>query len=260
MRELSRRELNDLVTSAEGREGPEAPEPSSPLFTRFTKQLPNLLPWEVEITPWAFGAVEYAERYWSQAREVRRWQIAAFLGFVTSSVLAVCLVMLARSTRVVPYVVQVDEHGYAVAIAPAEKASPVDERVVISSLSDWVRAMRTVMGDRDAQRELVDKTYSFLSEGTAAQDKANAWFRAHNPFEAGAKRVSVQVTRIGPMRSAAAWTIEWTELAREGTGTTTLSRWSAYVEIKVSPVQKLDDVKPNPLGIFVTDYSISQLQ
>src|SRR5262245_13184264 len=79
--ELARKDLDDLVTSAERRNGPEPPALLSPVFAKL-KRLPDLLPWQKEYVPWLMGSVEYCERYWSQAREIRRWQIGAFTAWL----------------------------------------------------------------------------------------------------------------------------------------------------------------------------------
>lgn len=257
--EPSGRAIGDVVGRAERRDGPEQPRPISPLFARLARLPPHLLPWQRETVPWAFGAVEYAERYWSLAREAWRWRLAFFavLGMCAVSVWSV--VSLARSTRVVPYVVQVDQHGYAVAIRPAEKTGPADERVVMASVARWVRSMRTVLGDAVAQRALIDDAYAMLAPGTQATEKASDWYRANNPLDAKGRHVDVQISKVSPMRSAAAINVEWSERARDGAGLDTVSRFSAFVEVEISPTLKLDDVMANPLGVFVTDYSISQL-
>jgi type IV secretion system protein TrbF len=259
MTDSARRSEGRAVVAAEKREGPERAQAVSPLFAAM-KRLPELRDWQREMVPWAFGAVEYAERYWSQAREIRRWRVAFAIALGVSAVAVWGVVTLARSARAVPYVVQVDEHGYAVAIGPAEKASPVDERVVLASVAQWVRSMRTVMGDPVAQRTLIDMAFASLADGTAASDKAKAWFRAHNPLAVKDRHVDVAITKVAPMRSAKAVTVEWTETTREATGASRVARYSAFVEVAISPTQKLHDVLANPLGVFVADYSISQLQ
>lgn len=259
MSEASKKTDQEVVALAERRDGPVAPAPTSPLFAAL-RRLKSLQPWQREMVPWAFGAVEYAERYWSQDREIRRWRVAFYAAVAMCAVSVWGVVSLARSTRVVPYVVQVDRHGYAVGIGPAENLAGVDERVVLASVAQWVRSMRTVLGDPAAQRALIDVAYSMLSAGTAACDKADDWFRAHNPLGMKGMHVDVAITKVAPMRSAKAVTVEWTETTRDPAGGETSARYSAFVEISISPTQKLEDVLANPMGVFVADYSISQLQ
>jgi type IV secretory pathway TrbF-like protein len=249
----------EVVARAEGRDGKPEPAPISPLFA-VLRRLPNMPAWKREMVPWAFGAVEYSERYWSLTRQANLWRNAFFIVLAVLGVVTWQLVVLARTTRVVPYVVQVDRHGYAVGIGPAEKTDGVDERVVLSSVSQWVRSMRTVLADPIAQRALIDTAYAMLSSGTAAIGKADDWYRSHNPLAEKGKHVDVAITKVAPMRSAKAVTVEWTETTRDAGGGQSFARYSAFIEIAITPTQKLDDVLANPLGVFIADYSISQLQ
>lgn len=221
--------------------------------------LPKLEPWQREMVPWLHGAIEYSERYGSLAQEARRWRLAALCALAAMVVLACGLVAIARTAKVAPYVVQVDEHGFAVAIKPAEAVAPTDERVIIAQVARWVRAQRTVLGERGAQSELVDEVFAMLAPGTAAAQKTLEYFKEHDPYQVSERRVDVAVTRVQPMRSATHVTVEWTERVRQGPVTESLLRYSALVAVSVSPVRALKDVLANPLGVFVTDYSISQL-
>lgn len=221
--------------------------------------LPKLEPWQREMVPWLHGAIEYSERYGSLAQEARRWRLAALAALVVSVALTFGLVSLARSSKVAPYIVQVDQHGFAVAIKPAESVAPADERVIIAQVARWVRAQRTVLGERGAQAELVDEVFAMLAPGTAAAQKTLEYFKEHDPYQVSERRVDVAVTRVQPMRSATHVTVEWSERVRQGTMTESVTRYSALVAVSVSPVRALKDVLANPLGVFVTDYSISQL-
>lgn len=233
--------------------------PLSPLFGRI-RRLGAMLWQERETVPWAVGSVDYAERYWSLVREAWRWRIAFTLALLVIGVLGVALAVVARASRVVPYIVQVDRHGYAVAIKPAEDGAVTDERVVIAAVAKWIRSMRTVLGDVVAQRKLVDDVYAMLAPGTAATHKTNTWFRAHNPYEAGPRKVDVEITLVSPIGSGKSFKVEWTERTREGGSGESMARFSAFVQVAISPTQKLDDVIANPLGVFVVDYAVTLLQ
>jgi type IV secretion system protein VirB5 len=222
------------------------------------KSLPELPPYLKELAPWLTGAVEYAERYGSLAQEARRWRLGFFAVSIALIVAVVALVAIATTAKVVPYVVQVDEHGYAVAIKPAEKAGGADERVVIASVARWVRAMRSVVGDRVAQQQLMDETFSMLPPKAASNQRTREFFEAHDPYRTD-ERVDVEVHRVAPM-SERTLTVEWSERKRSRSGAAEYARFSAVVTISISPTRTLRDVMSNPLGVFVTDYSISQLQ
>src|SRR5205807_3261182 len=52
---------------------------------------------------------------------------------------------LAASSRVVPYVVQVDRLGQVVTVGAADELKRPDQRLIASQLAQFVRAIRTVL-------------------------------------------------------------------------------------------------------------------
>ena len=87
----------------------------------------------------------HEDRYGSLQTAASRWRHVA-LGLL--ALLGVCIVgmtTMALRSRVTPYVVQVDRHGYEVLIGPAEEASPADQRIVIAQLGQFFREYRTVL-------------------------------------------------------------------------------------------------------------------
>src|SRR5947209_3733847 len=75
--------------------------------------------------------LEWNDRYLELARERRAWQAVGAAGLALSLVLAGGLVWVSLQHKTVPYVVEVDSLGAALAIRPAETGEhPADERIV----------------------------------------------------------------------------------------------------------------------------------
>lgn len=221
--------------------------------------------WVVERAPYLAGAREYADLVGTKHQEAQRSRTALYLSLVANVVFTAALAalawMLISSPRALPYVVSLDSSGYVVPIKPAEAASATDERVVIALLARWIRSLRTVVGDKDAQRALVADVYAMLASNSEASRKTRAWFQEHSPYDARERRVEVEIVRIAPMGSDKVYAVDWIE--RERTASSSLSkesRYSALVTIKISPLQRLDELLANPLGVFVVEYAISKLQ
>ncbi|MGH7857164.1 MAG: VirB8/TrbF family protein, partial [Candidatus Binatia bacterium] len=75
---------------------------------------------------------EWNDRYADLSRATRNWQIAAAAALALDLILAGGVVWLAQRRVVIPYVVEVDKLGYAVAAGPAVRDPQVlsSERVV----------------------------------------------------------------------------------------------------------------------------------
>jgi type IV secretion system protein VirB5 len=255
------RPIGELVAEAEGL--PAEDQPESPLAHN-SGRLRHLPAHLREMVPYFAGAVAHSERYGSLSQQARAYRLAVLVlafGYVVMGAGVVRMALELADTRVVPYVVQVDSHGYVVPVGAFERAAPVDPRVVMASLARWIRALRTVTGEQHAQKALIEETFAFIGAKSTAAQKVNEWFAQHSPFDGSGRHVEVDIVRVAPLQSGTEFSIEWTEEATDAQGEhPEKSLYSAVVMVARSPTQKLADIIRNPLGVFVRDYSISKLQ
>jgi len=89
---------------------------------------------------------EWDERYADLVLGKRNWQIAAAGSIAVSLILAAGIVWLSTRSRFVPYVVQVDKLGYALAAPQALSADSsnqlTDERILRYELAGFIRSAR----------------------------------------------------------------------------------------------------------------------
>ena len=107
------------------------------------------------MTPFERAMKIHEDRYGAMAADGRHWRRTAFGLFCLLALSVVGMGTMALRSRVTPYVVQVDEHGYEVLIGPAEEASPADDRIVIAHLGRFFRDHRTVLAETHAQEALI---------------------------------------------------------------------------------------------------------
>jgi len=72
----------------------------------------------------------------------------AFLGMLEAVALTVGifgLIYVAGQSKFVPYIVAVDKIGQPISVHIAERASPIDQRVVHSELANWLSNARGVV-------------------------------------------------------------------------------------------------------------------
>ncbi len=134
---------------------------------------------------------EWNDRYLDLVRERRAWQAVAGAELVLTLGLAGGLLWVSHQYKTVPYVVEVDSLGVALAIKPAEPGGqPADERVVRYQLAAFIRGARQVMADRIAMKKELGQVYAY------ARGPARAFFheyyRLSNPFETPKTTLSCQ--------------------------------------------------------------------
>ena len=143
-------------------------------------------------SPFLRARLEWNDRFYGLARGKRNWQIVASALLVANLVLAAGLTWLSTQSRITPFVVEVDRSGQAVAFGPAEKLRKTDERMLRYELGMYVRDVRAVLSDAEAQKELLTRAYAHTRGSAVAF--LNDHFTRSNPFEAAARqRINVEV-------------------------------------------------------------------
>jgi type IV secretory pathway TrbF-like protein len=203
------------------------------------------------------GRREWDDRYASLARGRRNWQLAALGLLAIDGLLSAGLVRLAGQSRITPYVVEVDRVGQAVAFGPAEQLRRTDERLIRYELALFVRDVRSVFSDAEAQRSIVHRAYSH-AKGEAL-GFLNEHFREANPFlRASSGTVAVEVHSVLRL-SAASWQVQWEESALAADGRITgRTSWQAVLAVEVTPPDTTDALLVNPLGLYVTEIHWTQ--
>jgi len=206
-----------------------------------------------DANPYAEARREWNDRYLELVLERRWWQAVAGAELVVTLILAGGLVWLSLQHKTIPYVVEVDALGAALAIKPAENAGyTADERIVRYQLAAFIRGARQVMTDRIAMKKGLEQVYAYARG--AARTYLDEYYRANNPFEI-AKTYAVVPTVTSLLRlSPTSWQIRWTEEQRGLDGLLLgKSQWEGVVTTEVVPPTSEDTIHVNPLGLYVTD-------
>ena len=189
------------------------------------------------------------------------WRAVAIAEALAIITLSIGLTMLANSKEIVPWVVQVDKHNFAIAAGPAERANTADPRLVIARLSQFVEGLKSITADPTAQGWLIKRlVYSSLADSSPALNTTNQFYRAYDPFKRykeNRETVGVEVRTILPL-GANSWRAEWTEHIFVDGIRTRDENWSGVFEVGVSAPTDVEKIKDNPLGIFVVSYSMNK--
>src|ERR1700730_18268033 len=94
--------------------------------------------------PYLSARREWNERYGSYIARARNWRLAALGSISVSAILAGGVLWLGSQSKLVPFVVEVDKLGQAVAVQRADRATPADQRIVKAQLAAWIVDVRSV--------------------------------------------------------------------------------------------------------------------
>lgn len=174
---------------------------------------------------------------------------------------------IGSQSKFIPYVIEVDKLGQSAAVSIVTRASPVDQRVIHSAVASFISDARLVSPDVALLRKAVLRVYSMLAQNDPATAKMNEWMNSTpdaNPFERAKKEtVSIEILSVLPQTSET-WQIDWTETVRDRQGVVIgqPSRMRALVTVfVVNPTTQTteEQIRNNPMGIYVRDFSWSKL-
>jgi len=206
--------------------------------------------------PYLAARREWDERYGDLVTRARNWRLMALLSGLIALMATTGIVWLSVRSHVVPFVVLVDNLGRSVASGIADQTEPGDDRLKRASVFNWVENLRLVTTDGVAQRKAIDRVYSQIASGSAAQTFISDFYRNDPPFKrAQTTTVSVEVKSVLPT-SDRTYEIEWSETTRDLYGAVKATDlWKGSLSIAVNPPKDEREARINPLGIYITDMS-----
>jgi len=200
-------------------------------------------------TPFQRAGQVWDDRIGSARVQARNWRLMAFGTLGMAGVMASALVWQSLQSRVVPYVVEVDQLGEARAVNEADVGSTPSDPQIAWHLARFIECVRGVSLDPVLMRRDWLSAYDFASQRGARF--LDGYAREADPFaNLGQHSVSVQVTSV-VRASDQSFQVKWIETAYERGAKAGTSHWTAILTILTRPPRSADVLRRNPLGIYV---------
>jgi type IV secretion system protein VirB5 len=204
--------------------------------------------------PYLIARREWNERYGGYIARERAWRSLALICALITLLAVGGMVWMGSQNKLVPYVVEVDKLGTAIAAHRADAAQLPDTRIIRSQLARWITDLRTVYLDAAAERSAITGAYAMINQDGPAYGMLNDYMRQdeHQPFHrAQSETASIDVQSVLPL-TADTWRVEWLETVRDLSGhETSRTPWSATVSVVVHPPTDEASILRNPTGLYV---------
>ena len=102
---------------------------------------------DIENNPYLNARRSWNEHVGSVVSSRMAWQIIGILSLLIALVSVAGVVYIGSQSKFVPYIIEVDKLGQAVAVQPAQTASPTNERVIHAYLAAFISDARQVTPD-----------------------------------------------------------------------------------------------------------------
>jgi len=218
---------------------------------------------EKELNPYLLARRTWNGQSAENVSSRQTWQIIGVLSMMIALTAVGGVIKIGSQSKLVPYIIEVDELGETLVVGLASKAGKADARVVHASVASFISDVRLVTSDAALQTKAIHRAYSKLSSKDPALNKTNVWLNAteeSRPFRRAEKlTVSIEVKSVIP-QTPETWQVDWleTETDRQGGVIGIPFRMRAIVTTyTTSPTEKTteEDIRNNPLGVFIRDYS-----
>ena len=218
--------------------------------------------------PYLTARREWNDHVGSVITQKQTWQFIGVFCLLITLLAVTGLVYVAGKSKFIPYVVEVDSLGQSRAVNILYEMQEVNPRIIHSVVSQFIKDARTVTPDVSLQTDSIYNVYAKLLVNTSATEKMNEFLNGDEnstPFARAQKEmVSVEIRSVLP-QSPETWQVDWLETtrSREGKVIKTPVIMRALITVKIvppAPDTTDEQIRKNPLGIYITDYSWSRLQ
>ncbi len=213
--------------------------------------------------PYLAARRDWDERYGDLITRAKHWRMVSFVAMAVAFIAVGGLIMVAKQTRLVPFVVAIDQLGRPVASGvAAETQGKLDERVLQASVADFVTRWRGVTIDWTAQRALIDRVFAQIGQGSRAQVAISDWYRSNSPQQRGEQgTVEIEIKTVLATTVEKTFEVEWTETKRLATGQMAgkPEAFKGMFTIALNPPKTEEEGRGNPLGIYVTNATWSRV-
>lgn len=219
---------------------------------------------ELAENPWFAARREWNAHEGGVIASRRMWQIVGICCLLIALAAVGGIIHIGLQSKFIPYVIQVDKLGQALAVGRADQAAPVDRRVLQAALASFVADARLVTPDVAVQRKAVFNVYAMLRSNEPATQKIGEYYekKESNPFERAAKETAFVEIASVLQQSPETWQVDWVEETRDRQGGLKgRQRMRALLTVFVSPPTAQtseDELRRNPLGVFVRDFNWSK--
>lgn len=214
--------------------------------------------------PFLAGNAEWNDRLLQGSKNGHAWKAAFFMVTGILGIAVAGLSVMGNQSRIEPHLAVVDRLNYDVQVVGPVSAVTLNDKmmqgVIRREVTDLVIGLRGVIGDRVAQKKIMESVYSHVAANSAAAKVVTEWYAEHNPLKsADSSSVAVELDNPLPL-SDKSFQLEWSEVERALNGEVLgCSRWKGIVSYAINPPTKAAEFDKNPIGWYATRLEWSKI-
>lgn len=215
------------------------------------------------VDPYIKARKEYDEITHNINASKQNWQRITFLlGFALVISIASNVFTINRA-HIIPYVVQVDNLGRALATDEVKEVPLNDEKIIRAFVFQYIDMARAVISDPEALRKNLAQVYQ-QSIKSVQTNFLDVYYKENNPFDYAQNKGTKHIELIVFLKEGEnTYSVEWREIERnydnQVLGETHYKALISVIQIPHSKEDKYRENPLNPFGLYVTSLSWSKL-
>jgi len=193
----------------------------------------------------------------------RNWQCMAFILGLALVVSITSNIVTIKRAHIVPYIVQVDNVGRALATQEAKELPLDDERIIKAFVYQYVDMARSIISDPEALRKNLAQVYQ-ESIKSVQVNFFDPYYKENNPFDYAQNKGTRHIEPLVFLKEGEnIYSVEWREIERnydnQVLGETHYKALISVIQIPHANEDQYRENPFNPFGLYVTSLSWSKL-
>ncbi len=219
---------------------------------------------EEKYSPYLDAKREWNERYGTYIKERDTWRMVALISLACVLLSVFWIGYIGSQNKLVPYLVEVDKLGRAVAAGPVQQVGMPNELIIKSQLASFIRHLRSVTTDTTVQKKWLFDAYAMVSQSDPSAQLITSHYGGgkgpNSPFiRAQTEMVEIEISTV-LKQSDESWEVEWVETVRARKDGQILQQMPmrALLQTYISKPDTLKGIYTNPAGVYVKQFSWSK--
>lgn len=211
--------------------------------------------------PYLFARREWNERYGDYIARAKNWRVMALASLGVTAIAVITAGSVVMSSKVKPFIVEVDRTGEVRAVGVPDVPQTVSERIIKASLVRWIDLVRRVPTDPEIKKDDLGYVYAMADAITA--QKLNAFFKQeeNDPFAIIGKGyvITTDIKNVVKLRDNI-FQIDWDERTIDTRDQRyKIDHMRAVITVAQREPTTEQEILKNPLGIYIIDFNWSPI-
>ncbi len=193
----------------------------------------------------------------------QNWQRMSFILGLALIISIASNILTIRKSYIVPYIVEVDNLGRALAVNEAQELPLNNEKIIKAFVYQYIDMARSIIADPESLRKNLSQVYKESTQSVKS-NFLDVYYKENNPFDYVQKKGTRHIEFLVFLKEAQnTYVVEWREIERNyDNQVLNEAHYKALVSIIQIPPATEDQYRQNPLnpfGFYVTSLSWSKL-